>query len=89
MAGTVAIAILIAPTRFLGPEGQWMIGTMRSFAGKLRPSSTRPAASAESSDQKQRPAASAESSDQKQRPAADAESFDEKVPGVARPVRTR
>ena len=43
MAGTAAIAILSAPTRFLGAEGQWMIDTMRSFVGKLRPSSTRPA----------------------------------------------
>jgi PST family polysaccharide transporter len=46
MLGTGAIAILRAPTRFLGPEGQWMIDTMRSFVGKFRPSSTRPASNA-------------------------------------------
>jgi O-antigen/teichoic acid export membrane protein len=43
MAGTAAIAILRAPTRFLGPEGQWMIDTMRSFVVKVRSSSKRPA----------------------------------------------
>lgn len=46
MAGTMAIAIWSAPTRFLGAEGQWMIDTMRSFVGKLRPSSKRPASEA-------------------------------------------
>jgi PST family polysaccharide transporter len=44
MAGTMAIAILSAPTRFLGQDGQWMIDTMRAFVGKLRrPAATRPA----------------------------------------------
>ena len=46
MAGAMAIAVLSAPTRFLGQDGQWMIDTMRSFVGKLRPSSKRPASDA-------------------------------------------
>ncbi|HKA60156.1 MAG TPA: lipopolysaccharide biosynthesis protein [Gemmatimonadales bacterium] len=36
MLGTVAIAILRAPTRFLGAEGQWMVETMKSFVAKFR-----------------------------------------------------
>ncbi len=46
MAGMMAIAIWSAPTRFLGQDGQWMIDTMRSFVGRLRPSSKRPASDA-------------------------------------------
>jgi hypothetical protein len=46
MAGIAALAILRAPTRFLGPEGEWMIGTMRSFVAKVRPSSQQPASDA-------------------------------------------
>lgn len=34
--GAALLLVIRAPTVFLGPDGQWMLETMRSFVGKLR-----------------------------------------------------
>jgi hypothetical protein len=34
--GAALLLVIRAPTVFLGPDGQWMLETMRNFVGKLR-----------------------------------------------------
>jgi PST family polysaccharide transporter len=36
MVGCTLLLMFLAPARFLGADGQWMVGTMRSFVQKVK-----------------------------------------------------
>lgn len=46
MIGTALLAIVLAPTTFLGADGQWIVDTMRAFVRKVAPGPKRPASQA-------------------------------------------